>query len=80
MEGIENAKQKVKTVYIAKYILNTLAGYFLTLSLIRLWEHDGGWFNDFVVFIFLVCVVAVLFAYKRLSHPASKSANPDSQH
>jgi len=48
------------------YAYRSLALFFLLMALLRLAMRDGGWINDFLVFLILCSPLVLMLAYRRL--------------
>jgi hypothetical protein len=64
------------------YAYKTLVLFFLFISALRLIFYDGGWINDFIVFLILSCPIALVPVYRRLQRKqrikeAVQKADPD---
>jgi hypothetical protein len=51
---------------VLAYAYKTLVLYFFLISLIRFSAHDGGWINEFIVFLILSCGLALVLVFHRL--------------
>lgn len=65
MSGIPITLQR-RFADFAAFAYKTLVLYFLFFSLLRLAFHDGGWINEFIVFLILSCPFALVPVFRRL--------------
>lgn len=65
MSGVPGRLQRI-FVNVFAYAYKTLALYFLFVSLIRFLFHNGGWINEFMVFLLLSCAFALALVFRRL--------------
>jgi hypothetical protein len=64
MRGIPGRLQQ-RLVNVSAYAYKTLALYFLFFSTLRFLFHDGGWINEFIVFLILSCAFALALVFRR---------------
>lgn len=57
------------------YAYQTLVLSFFVMSLIRFSARDGGWINEFIIFLILLSALAIAPAYRRLRR--KQTLNPD---
>lgn len=57
---------KQRLVHVLAYAYTTLALYVLFRTVLRLLFHDGGWINEFLVFLMLSGPFALVPIFRRL--------------
>jgi cation transport ATPase len=65
MSGIPGRLQQ-RLVDLSVYAYKALALYFLFFSVLRFIFHNGGWVNEFIVFLILSCPFAIVLAIRRM--------------
>jgi len=65
MSGVPGRLQR-RLANVLAYAYKTLALFFFFVSLIRFLSRDGGWINDFIVFLILSCAFALVLVFRRL--------------